>query len=236
MWRTCLNWIPTMSNLFIRKILVDDICPSCGKWGESTIHALWDCKNLKAARSSWLPDKVAFKGLYFCFLNFIIYPVSSLNSEEFELFCTILWRVWCNRNAGLHGEQTLDTTDMVEWAHNFLVEYKSSRLGTPLSHHTNENGHVKWFPPCPGFFKINCDAAIDTTKLRVGIGIFIRDSNGFVMASSSQVFDASFSAQVAEAMAILMAIVFSNDCGLYPCVLKSDAEVVVNWIKKGSHP
>ncbi|KAK1584486.1 hypothetical protein Q3G72_033412 [Acer saccharum] len=36
-------------------------------------------------------------------------------------------------------------------------------------------------------------------------------------------------------MAILKAIRFSNDCGLFPCVLASDAEVVVNWIKKGSH-
>ncbi|KAK3212629.1 hypothetical protein Dsin_017335 [Dipteronia sinensis] len=54
------------------------------------------------------------------------------------------------------------------------------------------------------------------------------------MASSSQVFAAIFNAQVAKAMAILRAIMFSNDCGLFPCVLESDAEVV-NWIKKGSH-
>ncbi|KAK3219498.1 hypothetical protein Dsin_013468 [Dipteronia sinensis] len=57
----------------------------------------------------------------------------------------------------------------------------------------------------------------------------------FISLLSSQVFDASFTVQVAEAMAILRAIMFSNDCGLYPCVLESDAEVVVNWIKKGSH-
>ncbi|KAK0593300.1 hypothetical protein LWI29_034527 [Acer saccharum] len=63
----------------------------------------------------------------------------------------------------------------------------------------------------------------------------IRDDSGFVLACSSQVLTASFSAQTAEIMAIGRAIVFSRDCGLFPCVLESDAEVVVKWILNGSH-
>lgn len=121
------------------------------------------------------------------------------------------------------------------WAKKILVEYNYSSLGEPLAYHQIRCGSVKWFPPCPGFYKINCDTAIDSNKARVGIGIVIRDSIGFIMASSSQVIAAAFNAQVAEAMAIRRAIMFSNDCCLFPCVLESDVEVFVNWIKKGSH-
>ena len=46
---------------------------------------------------------------------------------------------------------------------------------------------------------------------------------------------ASFSALVAETMTIGRAIIFSRDCGMFPCILESDVAVVVNWILEGSH-
>ncbi|KAK0600006.1 hypothetical protein LWI29_010661 [Acer saccharum] len=55
------------------------------------------------------------------------------------------------------------------------------------------------------------------------------------MACFSQVMSATFNAQIAEAVAILKAIQFSRDSGLFPCVLVSEAQVVVNWIVKGGH-
>ncbi|KAK3222031.1 hypothetical protein Dsin_009056 [Dipteronia sinensis] len=55
------------------------------------------------------------------------------------------------------------------------------------------------------------------------------------MASSSQVMAWYFNAQATEAIAILRGIQFSKDCGLSPCYVKSDAEVVVRWINESSH-
>ncbi|KAK0584155.1 hypothetical protein LWI29_008466 [Acer saccharum] len=63
----------------------------------------------------------------------------------------------------------------------------------------------------------------------------IRDGSRSVMACCSQVLTASFSAQVVETMAIGRAIIFSRDYGLFPCILESDAAVVVKWIMEGSH-
>ncbi|KAK3211234.1 hypothetical protein Dsin_015940 [Dipteronia sinensis] len=94
--------------------------------------------------------------------------------------------------------------------------------------------NVVWTPPSPGFYKVNCDAAIDVRGGRIGFG-FIRDSTGSVMASSSQVMTGYFNAQAAEAIAILRGIHFSTDCGSSPCYVESDAEVVVRWINESSH-
>ncbi|KAK2657148.1 hypothetical protein Ddye_010200 [Dipteronia dyeriana] len=66
-----------------------------------------------------------------------------------------------------------------------------------------------------------------------GFGIVIRDSEGFVMASSSQKIEASFSPQIAEATVILSGFQLALDTGLSPCRIDSNVEVIVNWINSG---
>ena len=46
---------------------------------------------------------------------------------------------------------------------------------------------------------------------------------------------AGFDAKMTKIMAILKGLIFSRDCGLAPCMLESDASVVVKWISEGSH-
>ncbi|KAK2654944.1 hypothetical protein Ddye_007996 [Dipteronia dyeriana] len=64
----------------------------------------------------------------------------------------------------------------------------------------------------------------------MGFRIVIRNSNGLVMATSSQNITVSFSPQVAEAEAIRRGLLLAIAAGLFPCMLESDAEVVVGWI------
>ena len=85
-----------------------------------------------------------------------------------------------------------------------------------------------WIPPDPGCYKINCDAAINVAERLVGFGIVIRNSEGLVMASSSQKLEATFSPQVGEVESIHRGL--ARDSGLVPCRIDSDAEVVVGWI------
>ena len=87
-----------------------------------------------------------------------------------------------------------------------------------------------WIRPDPGIYKINCDAGINVVGRLVGVGIVIHDSEGFVMASSSQKIEATFSPQVVEAVAIYRGLQLAIDIGLTPCKIKSDAEVIVGWI------
>ena len=49
-WRACHDILPTRGNLKKKWILLDDLCPLCGLFQESTIHVLWECS---AAQDVW---------------------------------------------------------------------------------------------------------------------------------------------------------------------------------------
>ncbi|KAK2662526.1 hypothetical protein Ddye_001100 [Dipteronia dyeriana] len=92
------------------------------------------------------------------------------------------------------------------------------------------NRNLIWIPPDPNIYKINCDATINVVGCLVGFGIIICNSEGLVMASSSQNITASFSPQAAEAEAIRRGMLMAIVAGLFPCLLESYAEVGVDWI------
>ncbi|KAK3218291.1 hypothetical protein Dsin_012261 [Dipteronia sinensis] len=66
-----------------------------------------------------------------------------------------------------------------------------------------------WKPPSQGRYKINMDAAIDKVGNLVGIGIVIRDVQGFVVSASSQRISATYSPQVPEAIAIYQGLLLA---------------------------
>ncbi|KAK2661828.1 hypothetical protein Ddye_000402 [Dipteronia dyeriana] len=54
-WKTCFDWIPIYADLNRRRINCDVKCLICYKHTESTLHALWECPNLKYDRKIWMP-------------------------------------------------------------------------------------------------------------------------------------------------------------------------------------
>ncbi|KAK2638091.1 hypothetical protein Ddye_025886 [Dipteronia dyeriana] len=76
----------------------------------------------------------------------------------------------------------------------------------------------------------------NSTTGRVGYGIAIRNHVGAVLASSTQVAGAFFSPMVAEAMAILTGLEFAQESGLFPCMVESNAQIVVKLIQSDIVP
>ncbi|KAK3211194.1 hypothetical protein Dsin_015900 [Dipteronia sinensis] len=153
----------------------------------------------------------------------LVAAVNDLDTDELKLFCVIIWRVWFVRNCSTHDSSSQDIFNVVWWSKKYLAELQSLRtdkVPRPLS---GRRGEATWKPPDSGSFKINCDADVDASRHRIGIGIVIRDDSGFVMASCSQRVVATFDAQVAETLAIYRGIIFGKDCCLAPCVIESDA-------------
>ncbi|KAK1577003.1 hypothetical protein Q3G72_018340 [Acer saccharum] len=118
-------------------------------------------------------------------------------------------------------------SDVVWWSRNYGNEYKAH---TKVKEATIKRGicvKPRWEAPASGVYKINCSALVDVGKNKVSIGILIRNDSGSVMASCSQIVDATFDANVAGIMAIYRGMLFSKDCGLEPCVVESDKDVAV---------
>ena len=96
LWHACSEALPTRCNLLWRKVLDDPTCPRCGIESESTLHALWECSQL---RSVW--DKV------FGWIRKDYPSVSQVtdlvafiaeHANQLDLFATISWFIWGQRN------------------------------------------------------------------------------------------------------------------------------------------
>ncbi|TXG48983.1 hypothetical protein EZV62_024858 [Acer yangbiense] len=79
-------------------------------------------------------------------------------------------------------------------------------------------------------FKINTDAALDIQENYVGIAVVIRNFQGKVMLSFCKNFQACYSPQIAEALAVVEGLRLAKNGGFFPAVLESDALMVVRDI------
>ncbi|KAK3218653.1 hypothetical protein Dsin_012623 [Dipteronia sinensis] len=129
----------------------------------------------------------------------MLHCFSHLKLEDLGLFCVCLWKVWSLQNADVHESTVAREVDVVDWARGFIHDFHGGRLVKGSMPPTISFRNLVWIPLDPGMYKINFDVVIDRL---VGFRTVIRDSEGFVMASSSQKIEATFSLQMAEAFAI----------------------------------
>ncbi|KAK2634622.1 hypothetical protein Ddye_029414 [Dipteronia dyeriana] len=103
-----------------------------------------------------------------------------------------------------------------------------SNLSTRTISNSSESS---WQPPEDGLVKVNTDVAIDKV-----CGIIIRDNFGEVLASSAHQFFAQYPPTMAEAAVVLRGLYFVRDLGLLPCMVKTDAQMVVKTIEADKVP
>ncbi|KAK3230321.1 hypothetical protein Dsin_002202 [Dipteronia sinensis] len=239
-WKACLNWLPTHLNLAKRGMKIDSGCPICRKKLESTGHALWSCTKLKQVCSSSASFLQHLKWAeHIQPVDFLLSCSNILTQSEMKVLCVFLWRIWWRRNLLVHQASSRCDENVVRWALNFVNELReacSLNVTHSISSVQLQQQVVQWCSPVVGIYKVNTDAAIQSAHNRVGIGIMIRDNMGNVMGCSTQVLEACFSPQVAEATAILRGISFAIDSGLLLTVFESDAKVVVDLINSGTAP
>ena len=85
-----------------------------------------------------------------------------------------------------------------------------------------------WQTPSSKWFKINFDGATFVAENKFGIGVVIRDSQGMVIASLSQLLPQTFQAVEVKALAAVRVLEFASELGIAQVVLKGDSKVVLN--------
>ncbi|KAK0603417.1 hypothetical protein LWI29_004743 [Acer saccharum] len=165
------------------------------------------------------------------FIDFVSSCLHILDDGELDLICIIWWRIWYDRNLWVHSGERINLGDVAAWCSSYLREFKDAnlvedgRLGMVIP------SPARWQPPSSGLYKLNTDASLDSTSQRIGLGMVIRDQEGFVMGSSAQRVDVNFSPKVAEALAILRGLIFAVDTRLLLVSVKSDVLEVMLWIQ-----
>ena len=90
---------------------------------------------------------------------------------------------------------------------------------------------LKWVPPPQGWFKANVDGAIFKETNKAGIGVVVRDSQGWVLATLLEKVEGVQDAEVIEALAIRRAIRFAIETRFNCVIIESDSLLVVKTVQ-----
>lgn len=85
----------------------------------------------------------------------------------------------------------------------------------------------KRIPPPEGTVLVNVDAAVFAPTRHMGAGVVIRDHLGSFLAASRELFQEVTNPELAEARAVLHAIVFARAEGFSKVIISSDCASVI---------
>ena len=158
LWRAAHNAIPSLYNLWRRKVVTAALCPSYKSGSEDTMHALWTCPSLLVV---WSNDEMLTKLLRSKFNDF-----SDLLGMDFlmkdwidpNLLAICFWLVWSKRNSDRLGEPSVALGRIRAKAATLLHDFRSAQLSQPVAS-TIVARAARRTPPLPSHLKINFDGA-----------------------------------------------------------------------------
>ena len=148
LWRAANESLPTLYNLWRRKVVTSIYCPFCKSDGEDTVHALWGCKRLLVV---WQEDIVLrkFSGQKFHhFADFLAYVFMRKACVDIDLLAVILWLIWGRRNAARLEEPIVDYPQLRSKAEVFLQDFQSAKEVERRGPATISR-FPRWLPPNP---------------------------------------------------------------------------------------
>ena len=182
-WRACINGLPTMEAINHRGISHSKTCPVCKNEAESLDHALLDCDFSSPVWNIWLENPLSTHGIKISFLDSSIFVLSYATLQVSELFFTIAWAIWFNRNKVAHEGCGLTPNQVWQLVKSSVENYACSSLWDFCQPRAPP---TCWVPPPHGFHKINVDGTSSDLENSSSIGVVIRDSFGQVVAALSK--------------------------------------------------
>ncbi|XP_059442086.1 uncharacterized protein LOC132174450 [Corylus avellana] len=122
-------------------------------------------------------------------------------------------------------------TDIVLAVGKAVDEVKQVNMTSSPKHLIRVEVQHQWKKPPEGWFKVNCDAALDLRNGRIGLGVLVRDHEGQVKAARSVTKSGFLEPTAAEAMALFEGVRLCKDLGILSIIVEGDAQVVINAIQ-----
>ncbi|XP_042942755.1 uncharacterized protein LOC122276934 [Carya illinoinensis] len=230
LWRACLEALPTMLNLFKKKIVDSPLCPICCREEETTIHALWSCSS---AMDVWGQGHVFFQKSTLREASFKeLYERLILQCERdlLDMFSVIARSIWLRRNKLLFEGSFLHPNILLRQATQSLEEFKTAQASKMVKSQLASIHPSRWTPPPSSWVKINWDAAVNVDQGRVGIGLVARDHEGSTLATKKLFVPCLAEPVLAEALGAFHAASMARDLGLSSVILERDALQIVAGI------
>ncbi|GMJ12059.1 hypothetical protein like AT3G09510 [Hibiscus trionum] len=227
MWRVANNYLPTRSNLRVRRLEVDDNCPICQHSEEKIDHLLRDCMfstQLFAAFSINLQN-YPVDGRW---LEWLASWFTTLNVKQKVLSMISYWAIWYMRNRIVHENATASIPEACAFVAAKLREFEENEPDQTLPSVTSK---VKWEAPTEGVVKVNFDAAYDQASKVSFSAVVCRDNEGFILAAGIVQHQNVADAFTAEAWACLQAVRMASEVGFINIIVEGDSLTVLKKVR-----
>ncbi|XP_042974825.1 uncharacterized protein LOC122306461 [Carya illinoinensis] len=214
LWRACLESLPTMSNLFKKKIVSSPLCPVCCNSDETAGHILWNCPS---AMDVWSygPKRIQKSSVRAESFFKIIEELRDLcDIQTLGAFVMIARDIWQRRNKLVFEGSFLHPRLLAQRAAHQLEDFKLAQVVPMPDSRLHTNQASIWSPPPEGTVKVNWDVAVSEARDRVGIGLIARDHRGNVIAVKRVAREGCVAPLLAEAMGGLHVAMFASELNL----------------------
>ena len=228
-WRASWEALPVKANQCRRRITREGQCETCKTGDETCSHAIFFCSDVQVMWNSdpqwrWLSEMTGSSVMD----NF---KRAFEERMDVELLAFTSWAV-CNRRNQVRLKQQacpLDQIHVLSTDRKNEFQLLHQQTGTP-----QHRKHVRWKPPDQGCYKINYNGVVFNQQEKAGLGVVIRNEEGAVMASMTQLVPLPTTVAQVEALAARRATEFALELGLNRVILEGDPEVICRGLQDHS--
>ena len=232
LWRATQNMLPTMENLWKKKVIASPLCQICRRSVETVSHALIECK---AAGKIWKQSTLADKGIEIYkgqdMLEVWFQMSKRLCKEDLELLGATWWITWNAKNWLLFKGEKINSNVLAAKAQAIVEAYQRVKhVGISQAANQENKKQHQWTPPPTGSFKINMDAATNVEAKTTGLGAVIRDDKGRVVAAAVKPSRLRWDVPFVEAEAVELGLQVAKEAQLASIIIETDCQEVADLV------
>ena len=224
-----MNALPTMQNLRLRGVVVEEFSPLCNHSSESTSHALIHCEFAAKVWSNQFECPIKLLDSILDISDIALELLNFGTVQDLEVLFSTAWFIWYNRNQVIHEANFSSALQIQESAQSLVQDFTNVN-SISLQH--SSPSQPKWTPPPCGLFKVNVDGATSQDHKPSSIGAIIRNSEGSVIAAMSKTLTAQFSVEEVEDIALENGVLLALEMNLTDVIVESDSLSVVQSVQK----
>nr|POE58403.1 g-type lectin s-receptor-like serine/threonine-protein kinase [Quercus suber] len=128
LWRATHEAIPTLLNMWKRKVVSSVTCPRCLMACKDTIHSLWSCPVLRVIWEATVVGQKLLKHRFMTFADLMETVMEMKDCFDINLVAVILWMIWECRNSNRVGGYSTDLRTIRVKALTFLHDFSSAQI------------------------------------------------------------------------------------------------------------
>jgi hypothetical protein len=238
MWRILNNALPVKSNLILRGMVCDSLCPRCHNGPETIDHVFLNCDQ---ARQVWFSSPLTIttsSSKFQSYRDWFNYMLTNTTKDCIQIIVTITYSLWLARNKKIFQNRDIPASETVEKAIKVLQEYKHNsnpaQITSTRIHPSADCNNSSWSPPPRASLKLNVDAHLFSDG-RLGLGLVLRDEDGRIVGAATKVQLGSGNVQLSETLGLVEALKMIDSLKLRSVIIEMDAATIVRAIHNKSY-